>query len=91
MQKVGSLPRCLEKRERVGYSYVKPTVIRPPLKASLCFTTTYPSERTGGEGSCFPTFAIQNYAPYSASAQIDLILDLRSLVNVYGRSGKRRF
>jgi len=26
MQKVGSLPRCLEKRERVGYSYVKPTV-----------------------------------------------------------------
>ena len=26
MQKVGSLPRCLEKRERGGYSYVKPTV-----------------------------------------------------------------
>jgi len=36
----GSLPHCLEKWERGGYSYVKPTVIRPPLKASLCFTTT---------------------------------------------------
>ena len=26
MQKVGSLPHCLEKWERGGYSYVKPTV-----------------------------------------------------------------
>ena len=37
MQKVGSLPRCLEKRERVGYSYVKPTVVLLTAKSLTVF------------------------------------------------------
>tara|TARA_R100001440_G_C2437967_1_gene105679 strand:- start:175 stop:417 length:243 start_codon:yes stop_codon:yes gene_type:complete len=37
MQKVVSLPRCLEKRERVGYSYVKPTVVLLTAKSLTVF------------------------------------------------------